>query len=167
MRTEQEASRAISQYGDTVRRICMIHLKNHADTEDVFQTVFLKYLTNSTEFESEAHEKAWIIRVAINACRDLIRSFFRSRTLSLNELLDQPDQVSHEHRGVLEAVLSLPVKYRDVVYLHYYEGYTAPEIGRILNRNVNTIYTFLTRSRQMLKEKLGGDDNGQQNSGRF
>ena len=167
MRTGQEASRAISQYGDTVRRICMIHLKNHADTEDVFQTVFLKYLTNSTEFESEAHEKAWIIRVTINACRDLIHSFFRSRTLSLDELLDQPDQVSHEHREVLEAVLSLPVKYRDVVYLHYYEGYTAPEISRILNRNVNTIYTFLTRSRQMLKEKLGGDDNGQQNSGRF
>ena len=157
MRTEQEASRAISQYGDTVRRICMIHLKNHADTEDVFQTVFLKYLTNSTEFESEAHEKAWIIRVAINACRDLIRSFFRSRTLSLDELLDQPDQVSHEHREVLEAVISLPRKYREVIYLHYYEGYTAPQISEILGKNTNTVYTLLARSKNLLKERLGGD----------
>lgn len=58
----------------------------------------------------------------------------------------------------MEAVLSLPEKYREVVYLHYYEGYTAPEIGRILEKKVNTIYTLLTRSKQMLREKLGGDE---------
>ena len=156
MRTEQEASRAISQYGDTVRRICMIHLKNHADTEDVFQTVFLKYLTNSTEFESEAHEKAWIIRVAINACRDLIRSFFRSRTLSLNELLDQPDQVSHEHREVLEAVLSLPVKYREVVILYYYQQFKAYEIAQLLHIPVSTVTVRLSRARGVLWEELKG-----------
>ena len=58
----------------------------------------------------------------------------------------------------MEAVLSLPEKYREVVYLHYYEGYTAPEIGRILEKKVNTIYTLLTRSKQMLREKFGGDE---------
>lgn len=129
MRSEWEANRAIDRYADLVRRVCMIHLKNHADTEDIFQTVFLKYVTGTTEFESEEHEKAWFIRVTINACKDLLRSFFRSRTVSLDDLLEQPDQVPEDHREVLEAVLALPDKYRDVVYLHYYEGYTAPERG--------------------------------------
>lgn len=158
MRSEWEANRAIDRYADLVRRVCMIHLKNHADTEDIFQTVFLKYVTGTTEFESEEHEKAWFIRVTINACKDLLRSFFRSRTVSLEDLLEQPDQVPEDHREVLEAVLALPDKYRDVVYLHYYEGYTAPEIGTILHKNPNTVYTLLTRARDELRKMLGGED---------
>ena len=158
MRSEWEANRAIDRYADLVRRVCMIHLKNHADTEDIFQTVFLKYVTGTTEFESEEHEKAWFIRVTINACKDLLRSFFRSRTVSLDDLLEQPDQVPEDHRQVLEAVLALPDKYRDVVYLHYYEGYTAPEIGTILHKNPNTVYTLLTRARDELRKMLGGED---------
>ena len=158
MRSEWEANQAIDRYADLVRRVCMIHLKNHADTEDIFQTVFLKYVTGTTEFESEEHEKAWFIRVTINACKDLLRSFFRSRTVSLDDLLEQSDQVPEDHREVLEAVLALPDKYRDVVYLHYYEGYTAPEIGTILHRNPNTVYTLLTRARDELRKMLGGED---------
>lgn len=158
MWSEWEANRAIDRYADLVRRVCMIHLKNHADTEDIFQTVFLKYVTGTTEFESEEHEKAWFIRVTINACKDLLRSFFRSRTVSLDDLLEQPDQVPENHREVLEAVLALPDKYRDVVYLHYYEGYTAPEIGTILHKNPNTVYTLLTRARDELRKMLGGED---------
>lgn len=158
MRSEWEANRAIDRYADLVRRVCMIHLKNHADTEDIFQTVFLKYVTGTTEFESEEHEKAWFIRVTINACKDLLRSFFRSRTVSLDDLLEQPDQVPEDHREVLEAVLALPDKYRDVVYLHYYEGYTAPEIGTILHKNPNTVYTLLTRAWDELRKMLGGED---------
>lgn len=69
----------------------------------------------------------------------------------------QPPNMSSEYGEVLKAVLSLPQKYRDVIYLHYYEGYTAPEISHILGKSVNTVYTLLTRSRQMLKERLGGD----------
>lgn len=157
MRSEEEANRAIERYSDTVRRLCMIHLKNEADTEDIFQTVFLKYVLSSASFESEEHEKAWFIRVTINACRDLLRSFFRKNTVPLDQLLDQPAPVGEDHREMLEAVLSLPPRYKDAVYLHYYEGYTAPEIGRILGKNVNTVYTLLGRARQLLKEKLGGE----------
>lgn len=157
MRSEQEVNRAIEQYSDTVRRLCLIHLKNDADTEDIFQTVFLKYVLSSVSFESEEHEKAWFIRVTINACRDLLRGFFRSRTTPLHELMERPAELQPDHREVLDAVRSLPPKYRDVVYLHYYEEYTAPEIGRILGKNVNTVYTRLTRAKQMLREKLGGD----------
>ena len=157
MRSEQEAIRAIERYSDTVRRLCLLHLKNDADTEDIFQTVFLKYVLSSVSFQDEEHEKAWFIRVTINACKDLLKSFFRSHTVSLEEVMEQPAQLSPDHRAVLDAVLSLPPKYRNVVYLHYFEDYTAPQISRILHKNVNTIYTLLTRSKQMLRERLGGD----------
>ena len=124
MRSERETNEAIERYGDTVRRLCMIHLKNEADTQDIFQRVFLKYLLHTTDFESREHEKAWFIRVTINACRDVLKSVFRRRTVSLDEVRDLPAPEG-EGGEVLRAVLSLPRKYREVIYLHYYEGYTA------------------------------------------
>lgn len=156
MRSEEEARRAIDLYADTVRRICMIHLKNYADTEDIFQTVFLKYVLHTAPFDSPEHEKAWIIRVTINACRDLLRNVFRNRTVSLDQLIEKPQDMPESCSELLEAVLSLPAKYRDVIYLHYYEGYTAPEISGILKKNINTVYTLLTRSRKLLKNRLEG-----------
>ena len=134
MRSEEEVRQAIDRYADTVRRICGVHLKNREDTEDIFQTVFLKYAMSASEFQSLEHEKAWMIRVTINACKDLLRSLLRRRTVSLDEVLEQPAPIAEDHREVLEAVLSLPVKYKDVVYLHYYEGYTASQIGEILGK---------------------------------
>ena len=158
MRSELEVERAVGRYADTVRRLCMVHLKNYSDTEDIFQTVFLKYALSSVLFENEDHEKAWFIRVTINACKDLLKSFFRKRAVvSLDELGEQPADLPPEHQEVLEAVLSLPDKYKDAVYLHYYEGYTAPQISKITGKKVNTVYTLLTRFKQLLKEKLGGE----------
>ncbi len=160
MRSEEEVLKAIDRYADTVRRICMIHLKNYADTEDVFQTVFIKYALKSPEFDSANHEKAWIIRITINSCKDLLKSFFRNRRVSLDEISEKPGEEKEDYSDVWEAVLSLPQKYRDVVYLHYYEEYTAPEIAKILGKNVNTVYTLINRGKHMLKEKLGGDGYG-------
>ena len=122
MQSEREVNRAIERYSDMVRRICLIHLQNSADTEDIFQTVFLKYVLRSMPFENEEHEKAWLIRVTVNACKDLRRSFFRSRTVSLDSPLEMPAPHRQDHREVLEAVLSLPGKFTDVVYLPYSEG---------------------------------------------
>ena len=154
MRNEEEAGRAIRLYADTVRRICMVHLKNYSDTEDIFQTVFLKYVLHSKPFESEEHEKAWIIRVTVNACKDLLKSVFRSQTVPLDTLIETPQAQELQHTELLGAVLSLPPKYKDVVYLYYYEGYSAEEISRILKKNVNTVYTLLTRARKILKKEL-------------
>lgn len=159
MRSEEEVSRAIDTYADLVRRLCLVRLKNREDTEDIFQTVFLKYLQHTKPFENAEHEKAWFIQVTLNACRDLLRFWARRPTVPLKELTAQAVPES-EDRGVLEAVLSLPQKYRDTVYLHYYEGYSAPEIGALLGRNTNTVYTLLNRARAMLREKLGGDEDG-------
>lgn len=154
MRSEFEVSRAIERYADMVTRLCMVYLKNEADAEDIFQTVFLKYTFNSVEFESEEHEKAWLIRVTANACKDLLKSFFRSRTVSVEELGGEWADEHEDNSYVLQAVLSLPKKYREVIYLHYYEGYKAPEISKILGKNTNTVYTNLHKAKQMLKELL-------------
>ncbi len=157
MRSENEIYQAIEQYSDMIRRLCMIHLKNYHDTQDIFQTVFLKYALSSVIFENQQHEKAWFIRVTINACKDLLKNFFRTHVISIDEVSKQLFELSSDNIDILEAVRSLPPKYKNVVYLHYYEGYTAPEIANILHKNVNTIYTYLTRSKKVLYEKLGGD----------
>lgn len=159
MRSEQETAEAIDRHADMVRRLCLIHLKNQADSEDVFQTVFMKYALSSVVFENEEHEKAWFLRVTINACRDLLRRFFRSRTVPLEELIELPDETSGDSREVLRAVLELPDKYREAVYLHYFEGYTAPEIAGLMRKNVNTVYSLLARAKKLLRGRLGGDED--------
>ena len=157
MRSEQEITRAITRHADTVRRICLLHLKNASDTEDVFQEVFLKYALSTVAFNSEEHEKAWLIRVTINQCKD-VKSFFRRNAVSLDDLLPMAAKQESQDTQTLEAVLSLPQKYRNVIYLHYYEGYAATEIADIMHKPVNTVYTMLARARKLLKEKLGGDE---------
>ena len=160
MRTETEVNSAMERYSDMILRLCIVYLKNNADAEDVFQNVFLKYTLYDRPFESDEHEKAWLIRVTVNACKDWLKSFFRSRTISMEELREYAPGASQEQYAVMEAVWSLPRPYRDVIYLHFYEGYTAPEIAGILKRNPNTVYTHLHRGKELLRELLGGDLNG-------
>jgi len=160
MRSEQEVSQAIDQYADMILRLCMVYLKNEADAEDIFQTVLLKYALHAQPFASPEHEKAWLIRVTSNACKDLLKSFFRSRTISMEEVSRFAPDINQSQYAVMEALWSLPKQYRDVIYLHFYEGYTAPEIAGILKRNPNTVYTHLHKGKQLLKEALGGALNG-------
>lgn len=160
MRTEAEVNSAIDRYSDMVLRLCMVNLKNSADAEDIFQNVFLKYTLSSIAFTSEEHEKAWFIRVTINACKDLLKSFFHNRTVTLDDFSDYAPEVTPEQYAVMEALWALPKHYRDVIYLHYYEGYTAAEIAGILHKNTNTVYTHLNRGKELLKESLGGVTNG-------
>ena len=157
MRSESEINHAVETYSDMIRRVCFYHLKNQADTEDVFQNVFLKYMLSSEHFYDSEHEKAWLIRVTINACKDYLKSFFRRSVVSFEALREMEAEEQEDHREVLAAVLALPGKYKDVIYLHYYEGYSAGEIGKILGKKENTVYSLLSRGRGMLKEMLGGD----------
>lgn len=122
MRNEAEVNRAIDLYADTVRRICFLYLKNDADVDDIFQEVFLKYLLHPSSFESDAHEKAWLIRVSINACQDLLKSFFRRRVRSIEEVTTEPFYLQEEDKGLLDAVFRLAPKYRNTTYLFYYEA---------------------------------------------
>jgi RNA polymerase sigma-70 factor (ECF subfamily) len=151
VRTENEANLAVEKYADMIRRICFIHLKNYHDTENVFQEVFLKYILSDKIFENNDHEKAWLIRVAINCCKDVIKNFFRRKVESIDELTGEQMCIPEESREVLYAVLNLREKYRNTIYLYYFEGYTAVEIAKILNQNENTIYTWLSRAKAELK----------------
>lgn len=155
-----ETERAVERYADMIRRICLCHLKSREDTEDVLQNVFLKYMLYDGTFDSDEHEKAWLIRVTVNCCQDFWRSLTRHRTEPL-ELLREEPTLTREDLGVWDAVLSLPEKYRDPIYLHYYEGYSAPEIAGIIKTKENTVYSLLSRGRSMLREKLGGDSLGE------
>lgn len=160
MQSEQQVNNAVEKYADMIKRICFYHLKNQADTEDVFQNVFLKYMLRDKPFFDEEHEKAWLIRVTINACKDYLKSFFRRNTVPLEQLNEIAMTVPEDHRDVLEAVLSLPDKYKDAIYLYYYEGYSVSEIGNLLGKKENSVYSLLSRGRALLKERLESDGIG-------
>lgn len=147
---------ALEKYADMVRRICFLYLRNNADVEDVFQEVFIKLLLNETSFESDAHEKAWVIRVTINACKDLLKSFWRKRTVIV-DFIECPF-VEPAENELMEVVLSLPPKYKDVIYLHYYEYMSVPQMASLLKMNENTIYSHLHRAKALLKQKLEGKE---------
>ncbi len=161
MRSEQDLKETIDQYADTVKRICVVYLKSKSDTDDIFQTVFLKYYHHSAQFESEEHKKAWLIRVTVNACKDFLKSFFRKQTSPLETLGELSDSSTDQTEAIAvrQAVQQLPEKYKMAIYLHYFEGYTAVEIGKILSKNVNTVYTLLARGREALKQMLGGHED--------
>ena len=157
MKSEEDLSRVMEAYADMVRRICFLHLKNKYDTEDVFQNVYLKYLLYDKPFESREHEKAWFARVAINACTDHLRYAARRKWVPLDMIEEEREVLDDMSSEGLEAVLSLPEKYRNVIYLHYYEDYPAVEIARILGKKENTVYSWLSRARELLRERLGGE----------
>lgn len=157
MKSAEEINAALEAYADMVRRICFLHLKNGYDTEDVFQNVYMKYMLYEGDFESSEHEKAWFARVTINACKDMLRYFSRRKWVPLDVIAEEREALDNRDEGVLEVVLKLPEKYRSVIYLYYYEGYSATEIAGILGRKENTIYTWLARAKALLREKLGGE----------
>ena len=152
---EEVFALAVQRYSDTVFRAALHNCSCTADAEDVVQDVFEKLLQYKGRFESEEHLKAWLLRVAINRCHDLTRAACQKNT-ELDENLPAPD--SFADGSVLDAVRALPEHFRNAVYLHYYEGYTAAEIGRMLGAPTNTVLSWLRRARTqlhtMLKEEI-------------
>ena len=157
MNTNEQAERLANAYADMILRLSYTYLKNTYDAQDICQTVFVKLLSEPREFESAEHERAYVLRMASNACKHLLKSSWRKRTCGLDTVLEVPAPEAEEG-GVLAAVNELPDNYRTVIYLHYYEGYQASEIGKILGVPTATIHTRLARGRARLKELLGGTD---------
>ncbi len=143
---------AFKQYTDTVYRVALHNTANFSDAEDVTQEVFIKLLETNKAFRDSEHLKAWLIRVTINLCRDKMKKSSRE-TLVENIF---PYKTGEEKTDVLEAVKALPEKYRNTIYLHYYEGYTAKEIGKILDAKENTVLSWLSRGRDALRKELDG-----------
>lgn len=156
MRNEDDIKKAIDDYGDMIQKICFIHMKQQCDVDDVFQTVFLKYAQH-TEILDPEHEKAWIIRVTMNACKDRFRTWYHKKVELCDIIETYPQRTKSDYTYILEAVMTLPKNYRNALYLFYYEGYKVKEISAILHKKENTIHTWLKRSKELLKDILGGD----------
>lgn len=143
----------IEKYSNMIYRLAIARTKNKEDAEDVFQEVFLKLSKKLPNFENETHEKAWLIRVTINLTNNLFQSAHFRKTVPLEENLKFEDK---EMSNVYFQVLSLPNKYRTMIHLFYYEGFSVKEIANILHTNENTVKTRLSRAREQLKSKLEG-----------
>ena len=154
---KQQAERLANTYADAILRLSYAYLKNTQDAQDVCQTVFVRLLTEPREFESGEHERAYILRMAANACKDLLKSPWRRRTCDLEACAQVPAPETSDG-SVLAAVNQVPAHYRSVIYLFYYEGYQASEIGEILGVPTATIHTRLARGRARLRELLGGTE---------
>lgn len=158
LRTDKEIAGIYERHKLTVYRVCFAFMKNPADTEDVVQDTFFQLIKKGPVFESEEHEKAWLIRTASNLCKNGLRHWWRKREdLKSYENLRENENI--EIDDTFNVVIGLPDKYKTVVYLYYYEGYTSVEISRILGKPQSTIRNHLHEARSVLREKLGGDFN--------
>ena len=154
LRSNAEVQRVVETYASTLLRVAFSQMKSMSDAEDMVQEALLKYMEKAPEFETLEHEKAWLIRVTINLCRNRRNTAWFKKTVPLDESI--PALESGES-VVLGAVLALPKKYRTVIHLYYYEGYPVAEIAKILNRNPNTVVSQLSRARGLLKKSLKED----------
>ena len=142
------------RYENLIARIAFHYMKNWSDTEDVVQEVILKLIQTKPRFDSQEHEKAWIIRVTMNLCIDKVRSFWHKNVTCSGEQTFHGTE-STEEKDLIEVVLTLPEKQRMVVYLHYYEGYKLKDIAELMKRSPNTIQTWHERAKKALRRKLG------------
>ena len=147
----------VRKYAQTVATACMVRLNHWADAEDCFQNTFVKLYTSSPDFTDENHLKAWLIRVAVNECKNTLR--IRGRIVPLETAAAIPVFMQESDSDAPEALLMrLKPKYREVMYLYYSEGYTIEETAAILGKNQNTVKTLLRRGREQFKKLYGGDD---------
>ena len=155
---ERRAEYLVGAYADDILRLSYTYLKNTQDAQDVCQDVLLKLLTMERGFAEPAGEKAYILKMTANACKDVLKSPWRKRTCGLDDCAELPAPEPPDD-SVLAAVARLPERYRAVIHLYYYSGYRAEEIGRILGVPTATVHTRLARGRAKLKALLGGFDD--------
>ena len=144
----------VQRHENRIYRIAIAIMGNKADAEDVMQDVFLKVMEKAPPFQSLDHEAAWLTRVTVNHCRSRLRSYWRKNT---EPLLDNYPAQDHDQQALIQTVLTLPPKYRVVICLFYYEGYSNKEIAEITKQKESTVRSHLTRARHMLKDFLEGD----------
>lgn len=156
LRTDKEIAEIYERHKKTVGRVCFAYMKNMADTEDAVQDTFLQLIKSEAAFESEEHEKAWLIRTATNICKNVLRHWWRKRE-NLEDYENLQGKENIEIDEIWSVVMGLPDKYKTVIYLYYYEGYDSVGISKILLKPQATIRYYLHKARSILRKKLGGD----------
>ena len=149
MSIEEDVRKAVIKYSDMLYKICIVILCNEHDVQDAIQDTFCRYMEKKPNFRDEEHEKAWLIRVATNISRDMIRFRVRHPKVSIDEL--ENSLVAPEQKETLKELLELPVKQKMVIYLHYVEGYHIKEIADILGITEGAVKMRLQRGRELMK----------------
>lgn len=146
---------AVERYQNMVYRTALHALGASQDADDAVQEVFLRLFNDRGSFETEEHLRRWLLRVTVNYCRDVLKSPWRKRRVSWEDVPEVPVFDKPEQAALYREVMALPEKYRTVLYLFYYEELSAREIGGLLGVDTSTVTTRLARARRRLKERLG------------
>ena len=161
---DRDPERLVRAYADLVLRVCYTYLRSTADAEDVCQDTLVKLLLREEPFRDPGHERAWVVRVAVNACKNLLRdrgAHPEADLAAVPEPTASPAPGESELRQrddrVLAAVMALPLPQREAVYLHYYEGYPTREVARIVGATDAAVRQRLSRARARLRDDLKGD----------
>lgn len=147
---ETNIERLLDTHGDALFRMCAVMLGNSADAEDAVQETMLKYLQKKPEFRDSEHEKAWLLKVAANQCRDMLRFRAKHPQVDLDSLELAEETVD---TGILEALMTLPEKYRMVLVLYYVEGYCVADIAPMIGRTQSAVKMRLQKARRLLEER--------------
>jgi RNA polymerase sigma-70 factor (ECF subfamily) len=154
LRTDDCVKNVIKTYSNMVYRLAFSQTRNKSDADDIYQEVFFRYLRKKPQFETEEHRKAWLIRVAINCCKKMWLSSWVKKTVPMDEtIVFETEEETNLHYELLK----LPMKYRVVIHLFYYEDLSVEEISRTLNQKPSTTRAQLTRARHKLKEIIKED----------
>ena len=161
---DRDPERLVRDYADLVLRVCYTYLHSTADAEDVCQDTLTKLICREEPFRDAGHERAWVIRVASNACKNLLRDRGAHPEVGLAAVpepaaAETPDEDALRQRDdrVLNAVMALPLPQREAVYLHYYEGYPTRQIAAITGSTDVAVRRRLSRARARLREELKGE----------
>ncbi|BAE82681.1 RNA polymerase sigma factor [Desulfitobacterium hafniense] len=147
-----QLSLAYDKHANTLYRLGLMYLKNHWSAEEVVMDTFIKFMEAKPDFESPDHEKFWLIRTAINACKDTLKSSWVKKVTLTQDICER--LTTSIEKEIMKELLELPPMYRSVIYMYYYEGYTTKEIALILGKRESTIRSQLTRGRALLKTIL-------------
>lgn len=137
------------KHSKVIYGICLMYTKCKEDAEEAVADAFVRLMENKPEFENDSHERAWLIRTSVNICKDMFKSSWRKNVIHDEDVLRY--MTTNEERSILEDVLALPPKYRIIIYMHYYQGYTANEIADILKISQSAVLARLSRGRKKLK----------------
>ena len=151
LRTHEIIEKDLDCYGDMILRLAYSYMKNIHDAEDIVQDVFVQLMKNIDKFESNEHKKSWLITVTRNLCKNKLKSsWFKKR----DELVEMPYYYKYKNNDVLDTVMKLPLKYREVIHLFYYEDYSTAQIAEIVGKKESTVRSLLHRGRNILKDIL-------------
>lgn len=154
-RTQKEVLEFYERYYEMVWRICLVQFGNSHDAYDAAQETFVRLMNYKKSFRNEEHVKAWLIRTAVNYCKDVMKSSHRKKEICLIEEKSLEDaMISNEYAEVYETMMTLPQKYRIILFLYYYEGYSLKEIAGMFKMNASTLRSRFARAKEVMKQYL-------------